>query len=103
MGFFFFLGFVLIMAESGSRMGEGKRRCRSRPWDGGDRRGAQGTFPYLSRDGSEGGEQLVHTRTGVANVTEKHFFLVKGTLTHLTLCIIRGGAGRGGDEDGTGP
>ena len=28
--------------------------------------------------------------TCVTYVTEKHFFLVKGTLTHLALCIIRG-------------
>jgi len=41
--------------------------------------------------------------TGFTYVTEKHFFLVKGTLTHLALCIIRGGAGRGGERDGTGP
>jgi len=58
----------------------------------GDRRGAHGTFPYPSRDGGEGGEEAVHMPTGVAYVTKKHFFLVRGTLTHLALCIIRGGA-----------
>jgi len=42
-------------------------------------------------------------QTGVTYVTEKHFFLVKGTLTQLALCIIRGGAGRGGDEGRYGP
>jgi len=41
--------------------------------------------------------------TGVTYVTEKHFVLVKGTLTHLALCIIRGGAGRGGGEGWYGP
>jgi len=41
--------------------------------------------------------------TGVKYVTEKHFFLVKENLTHLTLCIIRGGAGRGGGEGLYGP
>ena len=41
--------------------------------------------------------------TGVSYVTEKHFSLVKWTLTHLALCIIRGGAGRGGDERRYGP
>jgi len=41
--------------------------------------------------------------TGVTYVTEENFFLVKGTLTHLVLCIIRGGAGRGGNEGQYGP
>ena len=41
--------------------------------------------------------------TGVTDVKEKHFFLVKGTLTHLALCIIRGGAGRKGGEGRYGP
>ena len=67
------------------------------------RRNIQGTFPYPSRDGGEGGEESVHMPTGVTYVTEKQFFLVKGTLTHLTLCIIRGGAGRGGGEGRYGP
>jgi len=40
---------------------------------------------------------------GVTYVTEKHSFLVKGTLTHLVLCIIRGGAGRGGGQGQYGP
>ena len=54
------------------------------------RSGAQGTFPYPSRDGGEGGEEWVHMATGVTYVTEKHSFLVKGTLTHLALCISEG-------------
>jgi len=36
--------------------------------------------------------------TGVTYVTEKHSFLVKGTLTHLALRIIRGGGDKGGNE-----
>ena len=79
------------------------RRCRSGLWDRGDRRGAQGTFVYPSRDGGEGGEEAVHKPTGVTNVTEKYFFIVKGTLTHLALCISRGVAGRGSDEGQYGP
>ena len=51
-----------------------------------------------SWDGSEGGEYAVHIPTGVTFVTEKHFFLVKGSLTHLVLCTVRGRAGRGGGE-----
>ena len=64
------------------------------------RRGAQGTIPYPSRDGGEGGEEAGHMPTGVTYVTEKHSFLVKGT---LALRIIRGGAGKGGDEGRYGP
>ena len=41
--------------------------------------------------------------TGATYVTEEHSFLVKGTVTHLTLCIIRGGFGRGGGERQCGP
>jgi len=41
--------------------------------------------------------------TGVTYVTEKHFFLAEGHLTHLALCIIRRGAGRGGSEGQYGP
>jgi len=69
----------------------------------GGSRGTQGTFPYPSRDGGEGREEAVHMSTGVTYVTKKHFLLVKGTLTHLTLCIIRGGARRGGGEGRYGP
>jgi len=56
------------------------------------------TFPYPRRDGSKGGEEAVHMPTGVTYVTEKQLFLVKGAVTHLTLCIIREGTGRGGGE-----
>jgi len=41
--------------------------------------------------------------SGVIYVTEKHFFLVEGAVTHLTLCIIREGTGRGGGERVCGP
>jgi len=60
--------------------------------------GCKGTFPYSSRDGGEGGEEAAHVPTGVTYVKEKHSFLVKGTLTHLTLRIIRGGDGKGENE-----
>ena len=50
------------------------------------------------QDGGEGGEQAVHVPTGVTYVAEEHSFLVKGTLSHLTLCIIRGEVGQGGFE-----
>jgi len=69
----------------------------------GVRRGSQGTSPDTGRDGSEGGEEAVHMPTGVTYVTEKPHFLVKGAVTHLTLCIIREGTGRGGDKKVCGP
>jgi len=40
---------------------------------------------------------------GVTYVTEKHFFLVKGAVTHLTLCFFREGTGRGRVETVCGP
>ena len=69
-------------------------------------RGQEGytrTFPYPRRDVSEGWEEGVHMPTGVTYVTEKHFFLVKRAVTHLTLGIIREGTGRGGGERVCGP
>jgi len=78
-------------------MGKWKRRCHICP-SGWERRGAQGTFQYPSRDGGEGGEEAGHVPTGVTYVTEKRSFLVKGTLTHLALRIIREGAGKGGNQ-----
>ena len=68
-------------------MGEGRRRCRSGPWD----EGAGGVH-------KEGGEEAAHVPTGVTYVAEEHSFLVKGTLAHLALCIIRGEAVQGGNE-----
>jgi len=50
-----------------------------------------------------GGEEAVHMPTSVTYVTEKHFFLVKGAVTHLTLCIIREENDRGGGERQCGP
>jgi len=47
--------------------------------------------------------EAVHMPTGVTCVTQKHSFLVNGTLTHLALCIIRGEAGKGRDEGQYGP
>jgi len=41
--------------------------------------------------------------TGVTYVTEKHSFLVKGAVIHLTLYISREGTGRGGGERVYGP
>ena len=61
------------------------------------------SITHCGRDGGEGREEAVHMPTGVTYVTTKHSFLVKGTLTHLALCFIRGGAGRGGDEGRYGP
>jgi len=69
-------------------------------------RGQEGytrTFPYPRRDGSEGGEEAIHMSSGVTYVTKKHFSLVKGAVTHLTLCIIREGTDRGGGERVCGP
>jgi len=84
-------------------LGSNKSNINQSTLGWGDRRGAHGTFPYPSRDGGEGWEEAVHMPTGVTYVTEKHFFLVKGTLTHLALCIIRGRASRAGDEGQYGP
>ena len=58
---------------------------------------------YPRRDGSEEGEEAVHMPSGFTYITEKHFFLVKGAMTHLTLCIVREGTGRGGSERVCGP
>ena len=84
-------------------MGEGRRRCRSGPWDEGTGGVHKGTFPYSTRDGGEGGEEAGHVPTGVTYVTEEHSFLVKGTLTHLAMRILRGRADKGGNEGRYGP
>jgi len=65
----------------------GKRRCRSGPCD----EEAEGVHKYPSWDGSEGGEEAVHIPTGVTYVTEKQFFLVKGTSTHWHCMSSEGG------------
>jgi len=51
----------------------------------------------------EGGKEAGYMPTSFTYVTEKHSFLVKGTLTHLALRITRGGAGKGGNEGWYGP
>jgi len=84
-------------------MGEGRRRCRSRPWDEGAGGVNKGHFHIPAGMVVMGGGGAVHVPTGVKCFIEKHFFLVKGTLTHLALCIVRGGASRGGDEGLYGP
>ena len=58
---------------------------------------------YIPAGMGEGGEKAGHIPTGVTYVTEKHSFLVKGTLTHLAQRIIRGGADKEEMRDGTGP
>jgi len=83
-------------------MGEGKLRCRSGPWNEGTGGVHKGHFYIPARMG-EGGEEAGHIPTGVTYVTEKHSSLVKGTLTHLALRIIRGGADKEETRDGTGP
>ena len=44
-------------------------------------------------------------QTGITNVTEKHCFFVKGTLTHLALSRVSSEGGLAVEEvrDGTGP
>jgi len=83
-------------------MGEGKLRCRSGPWNEGTGGVHKGHFYIPARMG-EGGEEAGHIPTGVTYVTEKHSSLVKGTLTHLALRIIRGGADKEETRDGAGP
>jgi len=65
-------------------------------------RGSGGVAEHCRIRGQEW-DQAAHTPAGVTYVTEKHFFLVKGAVTHLTLCIIREGTGRGGGERVCGP
>jgi len=60
-------------------------------------------FPYPSRYCGDLVHQAVRIPTGITYVTEKHFFLVKGAVTHLTLCIIREGTGREGGGRRCGP
>ena len=83
-------------------MGEGKRRCRSGPWDEGTGGVYKGHFQIptgivVRRGRSQDICQLA------LNVIEKHSFLVKGTLTHLAQRIIRGGADKEETRDGAGP
>ena len=84
-------------------MGEGTRRCRSGPWDEGTGGVHEGHFNIPAGMVVRGGRRPY--ATGVTYVTEKHSFLrlVKGTLAHLALRIIRGGADKGGNEGRCGP
>ena len=82
-------------------MGEGKRRCRRASQDKGAGGVHKGHFHIPAGMVVRGGRR--QSITGVTYVTEKHFSLVKGAVTHLTLCIIRGGTGRGGGERRYGP
>jgi len=84
-------------------MGEGRRRCRSGPWDEGTVGVHKGNFHIPDRMVVRGGEETGHVTTGVTYVTEDHSFLVKGTLTHLALCVLGGGTGKRGGEGRYGP
>jgi len=57
-------------------------------------------FSNPSWDGGEGGEQAVHMPTSFTNVTEEHFFFVKGALAYLALGILGGGAVTGVERGG---
>jgi len=81
-------------------MGEGKRRCRRAPRDKGAGEVHKGHFHTPGGMVVRGGRRQ---SAGVTYVTEKHFFLVKGAETHLTMCIIREGTGRGEGERVCGP
>ena len=82
-------------------MGQGKRRCRRALRDKGAGGVHKGHFHIPAGKVVRGGRR--QSICGVTYVTEKHFFLVKGAVTHLTLCIIREGTGRGGGERVCGP
>ena len=75
-------------------MGEGKRRCRGGPWDEGTGGVHKGHFHIPAGMVARGGRRQAMCQPAL-HLTEKHSFLVKGTLTHLTLRIIRGGGGQG--------
>ena len=81
-------------------MGEGKRRCRRAPRNKGAGGVHKGHFHIPGGMVVRGGGG---SPAGVTYVTEKHFSLVKGAVTHLTLCIIREGTGREGGERVYGP
>ena len=83
-------------------MGEGKRRCRRVSQDKGAGGVHKGHFHIPGGMVVRGGRRQ-SMPAGVTYVTEKHFFLVKGAVTHLTLGIIREGTGRGGGERVCGP
>jgi len=78
----------------------GEAEGRSGPWDEGAGVVHKGHFHIPA---SEGEEEAVHVPTSVTYVREKQFFLVTETLTHLALCIIRGGACSRGGKGRYGP
>jgi len=71
-------------------MGEGKRTCHRAPRDKGASGVHKGHFHIPAGMVVREGEEAVHMPTSLTYVTEKHSFLVKGAVAHLTLCIIRG-------------
>ena len=86
-------------------MGEGKRRCRRAPRDKGAGGVHKGNFHIPGGMVVRGGSRQPICQLALHMSQKSIFFLVKGTLTvtHLALCIIRGGAGRGGGEGWYGP
>jgi len=97
-----------VRSESGSRMGQGRRKCCRAGWDEEGGRGQEACLlsppPFLIPNpnwvGGEGWEEAVHMPTSVAYVTEEHCILVKGAFAYLALGIIGGeaviGIGGGG-------
>jgi len=78
----------------------GQAEGRSGPWDEGAGEVHKGHF-HISA--GEGGEEAVHVPTGVTYVTEKHFFLVTETLTHLDCVSSEGALVAEEVRDSTGP
>ena len=79
-------------------MGEGKRRCRSAPRDKGAGGGHKGQFRISGGMVVRGGRRQSIFQPVLHMSQRSTFILVKGSVTHLTLCIIREGTGRGGGE-----
>jgi len=84
-------------------MGEGKRRCHSAPrdkWAGGVHKG------YFHIPGGmvvRGGIRQSIRQKALHMSQRSILSSSKRINTHLTLCIIRGGTGRGGGERKCGP
>jgi len=85
-------------------MGEGKRWCRSGPWDEGGGGAHKEHFHIPTGMVVRGGRRHSICQPALHHdVTEKHFSLIKGTLTHLALFIIGGGLAGEEVRCGTGP
>jgi len=84
-------------------MGKGKRRCRSVPWYEGTGGVHKVHFHIPAGMVVRGGRRQSICQPALHMSQRSLFFLVKGTLTHLTLSIIRGGAGRVAGEGQYGP